>query len=333
MKRLLRKSSNQEHGTLQQLKNLLNRQLPNDPKADMNSYEDFLLVVGIGHILSAAMKQLGMTDIEDTPTEILPSNLADIGQDEKRRVMSTFIDAFIEKFVNLDILRERSHKPVQPKPSSTDGVFEYAREVLTLSLLHGEFHDAIREGDGDRVLRCWKFFLLYFKASRRVNYAIEALTLVVQYHLLLPDRLAQQLLWSRFINTHGKEGRNIPCDLYMEHCNRMCKMAVHGLGANLTPHAIQRVGKCSGPLLHIMGQFDAESSVHTKSGDHTVPSFMQDLQEVIKQLGRENVFIYTEGRNHHTFKSLRGSLLENLDYDEFTRWIIQQVNRMRSQTA
>ena len=32
-----------------------------------------------------------------------------------------------------------------------------------------EFKDAIREGDGNRVLRVWKYFLLLFKAADRKN--------------------------------------------------------------------------------------------------------------------------------------------------------------------
>jgi hypothetical protein len=43
-----------------------------------------------------------------------------------------------------------------------DGVFNYAQEVLTFSLLHAEFEDAIKEGDGLRVIRCWKFFSTNF---------------------------------------------------------------------------------------------------------------------------------------------------------------------------
>ena len=54
-----------------------------------------------------------------------------------------------------------------------DGVYEYARETLSLTLLHTEFQDAIREGDGEHVLRVWKFLLLLFRASNKVNYSIE----------------------------------------------------------------------------------------------------------------------------------------------------------------
>lgn len=49
--------------------------------------------------------------------------------------------------------------------STTKGVWwhnEYAKEVLTHSLFYLEYKDAIREGDGIRVLRCWKYLLLFF---------------------------------------------------------------------------------------------------------------------------------------------------------------------------
>ena len=66
-----------------------------------------------------------------------------------------------------------------------------------------------------------------------------------QYHLTLPPRLAEQLMWSRFINTHGHAGHNISCDLHIEHMNRVAKTAIEGLGANKSEKAITRVGKLS----------------------------------------------------------------------------------------
>ena len=56
-----------------------------------------------------------------------------------------------------------------------------------------EFNDAIREGDGGRIIRCWRYFLLLFKANKCANYAIEAFTLLVQFDFLLPHRQARQL--------------------------------------------------------------------------------------------------------------------------------------------
>ena len=112
-----------------------------------------------------------------------------------------------------------------------------------------KFKDAIREGDGGRVLRVWKLF----KASNKANYGIEAFNLLAQYHILLHPRLSQQLiLWSRFVNTPGKQGRNIPCDLHLEHLNRsLKKTAINGLGANKVPNAIERAGRCIGEVVSL----------------------------------------------------------------------------------
>ena len=92
----------------------------------------------------------------------------------------------------------------------------------------------------------WKYFFLLFKSTGRKNYALEAFTLLAQYHFILPPALAEQLKWCRFINNHGIPGRNISMDLHMEHLNRSCKTAIEGLGANKSQKAIIRVGKTVG---------------------------------------------------------------------------------------
>ena len=85
-----------------------------------------------------------------------------------------------------------------------------------------KFEDAIKEGDGPPVIRCWRFFLLIFKSSNKTKYSLEAVKLLVGIRLLLP-RQRKQLIWSRFVNTKGKLGGNKSCDLHMEHLNRTVK--------------------------------------------------------------------------------------------------------------
>lgn len=53
---------------------------------------------------------------------------------------------------------------------TTDGVMNYANELMSLGIFYLNFKDAIREGDGERVLVCWKFLLPLFKVSDRRNY-------------------------------------------------------------------------------------------------------------------------------------------------------------------
>ena len=41
-------------------------------------------------------------------------------------------------------------------------------------------------------------------------------TLLAQYYIVLPPRMALHFVWSRCVNTTGKPGVNVPCDLHME---------------------------------------------------------------------------------------------------------------------
>ena len=79
-----------------------------------------------------------------------------------------------------------------------------------------EFCDAIREGDGQRIIRCWKFMLVYSRSMNHYKYALEVARFIVDVKVLLPPQLAQQVLWSRVVK-YGGAGNNIPVDLHMEH--------------------------------------------------------------------------------------------------------------------
>ena len=87
----------------------------------------------------------------------------------------------------------------------------------------------------------------------------------------------------RFINTHGRIGKNISCDLHMEHLNRMCKDAVNHLGANKIPQAIVRVGKALGPLTDLLEQFDRSVGIHV-SGSHTCRSNSKDMHIIVENV-------------------------------------------------
>lgn len=71
----------------------------------------------------------------------------------------------------------------------------------------------------------------------------EAFILLAQLKFLFTPKMVAQLKWSSTINTHGRHGKNISCDLHMEHLNRSYKSAIVGLGANVTDKAVLCIGK------------------------------------------------------------------------------------------
>ena len=86
-------------------------------------------------------------------------------------------------------LTEKAKKDVSKPPN--DSVYGYAKDTLALGLLLMEFIDAMREGDGNRIFVLFCFYCL--KSSRHINYSIEAVTLLAQYHYLYSPRMAAQL--------------------------------------------------------------------------------------------------------------------------------------------
>ena len=156
---------------------------------------------------------------------------------------------------------------------SQDGVHTYSKCLLSIGCFMLEFKDAIREGDGNRILHCWHYLLPIFHDSGRTNYCNEAFHMLCQYFYDLPPLQAAQLIWSRCINTHGVRGRNISFDLHLEHLNRLCKESIKGLQVNKTKEAIVRNSKALGTLEPLLAQFDNDNNVSQPNGAHQSPSF------------------------------------------------------------
>lgn len=229
---------------------------------------------------------------------------------ERWIVLQKAVESLVKKHVDFSL-------DDQIKRGSNDRVLSYAQQVTALGLLYLEFQDGIHEGDGLRILRCWKFFTPLFRCANRKNYAIEAVNLQWQYVSLSP-RQAMQLLWSRFINTHGRPGGNIPADL---HINRACKTVMKNLGSNLTETSLDRVGKCIGPLVNVTNRFDSETGVVPENALHSAASVQKDLDAIVAQLTQEDVFEDSKGRKHKSFPKLTGKVYMNLKSEALLIWM------------
>ena len=152
---------------------------------------------------------------------------------KKRRILPQWMRASADKVAS----------PHEITNSSVDGVFNYASAVLNDGLLFMELRDAIREGDGPRIIRCWKFMLLYWKHAGHTKYAYEVIELISSIEAASSPRIAHELVWCRVVNTRGGAGNNIPVDLYLEHLNRTLKDYVRSIGANVTANTVVRASK------------------------------------------------------------------------------------------
>lgn len=218
MWKLLYGKSSGDHGTLAFFRNHLRRTaVTSEPKKDVNACVDLIYTAMKGHILACACEVLRVSGLDDQPS--LPVGLKQAEHSEKLAYISDVAEAVAEKCTLIDAAFSTTATGVVEQNSDRvcDGIFNYARLFCHFGALLMEFRDAWAEGDGERVLHCWKLLMPHFKVAGHTKYALQALRIQMQVNVNLSPNLAHQVMWHRFVNVRGGLGRNIPCDLHNEH--------------------------------------------------------------------------------------------------------------------
>ena len=184
-----------------------------------------------------------------------------------------------------------------------------------------EFRDAWAEGDGERVLRCWKMFLPHFQAAGHTKYSLAALNMQLQTNATLSPNAAHQVMWHRFVNSKGGIGKNIPCDLYNEHVNRQVKYIIQNMGSNLIETPLQGAARSVSTLHDICQAYDTETGVLHRTIAHSSRPNTQDVMKVVGTVFQNKILTQTPGRKHSAFPKLHLDPLHKWNIDKTKSWI------------
>ena len=257
-----------------------------NPKNDFNACDDYFVLIISCYAIAATLSILKMKYTNDTPSADVISNPQSLwmqSADHRKAVLDEICQQVVDTFVDFSFGQTNCN-------NDTDKVEEYGKQLLGIGCFYLEFADAICEGDGNRVLRCWRYLLPIFLGSHRTNYSCELLNMLFQQSYALSPWLSAELLWSRFINVQGCPRKNIPADLHMEHLNRLVKEAIRNLGANKTENVITGIGRVIGTIAPVLQQFDQENEVASTSGAHCMASFEKDRNIIVGELVKSDVF-------------------------------------------
>lgn len=207
---------------------------------------------------------------------------------------------------------------------TNDDTFNYHCSMMNMSLLLRNFIDAGREGDGLRILRCIKFFLLHFRqdGSGSTKYALELLYHLFQVTALLTPREAERLTWNRTVNMKGGAGNNVFLDLNLEHDNHSVKELLKALGANVNEISVNRICKAFFQILNLLERLDCEMDVSHNSTAHKKKNLRGDLMVIVDALVTEDVF--TKKSDREPFKFFHNcprDYLQLLDTSCLFKWI------------
>lgn len=206
-----------------------------------------------------------------------------------------------------------------------DFVHNYACSLLFLGMLVKYYEDAIKEGDANREEKFWKIAMLIFKArinnqSNRVKYAFESFKYLALVKAVLPPQLAMKLKWGRFVNSKGG-ANNMECDRRLESEVRSVKDKMDGMGKNLTPASAQRIARSSNNTNVMVKNFDNHCEVHPQVLSHSKVSRELDLQIMVNDLLRQDVFECIPGRKHSAFPTHIRSPVHSLSASALLKWM------------
>lgn len=210
-----------------------------------------------------------------------------------------------------------------------DDMLAYQKALLDYGMLILNFWDAISEGDGARILRCWKFFLIYLKhqGGSATKYSLEALYLMFQVYALLSPQAAHRLIWDRGVLT--KHGRgNIPLDLLLEFFNKAIKEAVKKLGPSASQKSLDRICHSLGMTTSMMKLFDSNLSVFRRSGKHIQQSTENDTGKLVNELVANDAFTFTPGRKYKFYDKIKPSILCGFNMQKMFEWINDHKKEM-----
>ena len=309
-----------DHGTLAFFRSHLRRiPVTTDPKKDINACVDLIYTVMKGHILASACEVLKVTGLGDSPT--LPSGIKTAPKPQQLAYICDIAQAIVDKCTLVDTAFSGKREDTQ---ETGDGMFNYARVLCHFGSLVMEVKDAWSEGDGERMVRCWKLLMPHFKAAGHTKYALEALRLQIQIRSTLSPNLAHEVKWNRFVNIRGGIGRNIPCDLHNEHVNKLLKHVISNMGSNLTEKALQRAARSVTALDAISESFDMHSGIPYCSSAHSTKPDSEDVKKVMATVMKYQLLTPLGNREHRLFRNFSSNPLVKWDVASTKTWITEK---------
>ena len=139
----------------------------------------------------------------------------------------------------------------------------------------------------------------------------------------LAERKATELKWNHTVNTHGRQGKKISIDLYMEHLNWQLKYMIGNLQSNVKPTSNQRVAKSLEIVYNICQIFSEQAEAPVNKGYVSYPSFQEDFDKILQQLEEEEVFKVKENCTIQSYTSQ--PLMSHIKWVNIQKWLKEKA--------
>ena len=211
-----------------------------------------------------------------------------------------------------------------------DFILGYLRALFTLNLVLHNILNAIKEGDGERLLNAYHFALVYFRATGHHKYAYALVQMFCS--IKLRPQSAFRLIWGRFINTSGIRGRNISQDLHLEHLNCFLKDLLKNLGTNQDQENAKRIAHSVKNLRTIVQNFETANHITKKYNSHKPQNIVDDVKKLAEAMCKAKLFKEHLGREYESFPRFNESLMTTKQINSMHRWLKEREREFKQYT-
>ena len=173
-------------------------------------------------------------------------------------------------------------------------MYNYHCARLAFGLFMADINDAIKEGDGMRLVDSYKLPLLF--PTIMVTQIRPMPLHLVQLKAFLPESKALDLEHNCFHNEHGGNGCNISLDLRKEQDHHTIKPMWNSLGSNLNEENAACIALSLEGVKGALHSVDRDCEVHSKKRCRSQKSPVERVEQIAKDLNKNGVFNFRKGR-------------------------------------
>ncbi|CAB4018776.1 hypothetical protein AC249_AIPGENE19271 [Paramuricea clavata] len=197
--------------------------------------------------------------------------------------------------LNESVSNQQTQNTERIPEGKDDCIYNYGCLNIILGLMLRDAKDSVREGDGERLLRVWKYLTFIFRVTGCYKYALAGLRLIASVNSLLSPRQAHRLTWNRFAGVKNGPGKRISRDLRVEQLNKIAKEEIRALGyPNINDESVVKATKVTAAVEKMINASKDELKLKEKSGQHCNRKLGKDFETILHQVNNKAKDIFMD---------------------------------------
>jgi len=141
---------------------------------------------------------------------------------------------------------------------------------------------------------------------------------------------SHELIFDRFINTHGIPAKNIPMDLHLEHLNNFLKEQLKSLRSNLNEKNAKRISEAMNNIRTLVLNTEINLEINRiKSGGRN-RDYRETVRILVKELKENNPFV-EDGtyKYYESFEYFEEGILTKQDTTRLLSWTKEKSDEFK----